>query len=126
MPEPRTAPSRASNAGRYSGTCTILASIAAIGSILAASSCCLPILPFLVAAGFAGSSAFLSAARAYVLGASISFIAYGFYQAWRAKKCERRPSVIGSVLLWVSTAFVVISIFFPQVMANAAASLLAR
>jgi hypothetical protein len=113
-------------AGRYSGTRSAFASIAAIGGVLAASSCCLPILPFLFAAGFAGSSAFLSAARPYLLGASILFIAYGFYQAWQAKKCQRRPSVIASVLLWVAAVFVVISIFFPQVMANASASLLAR
>jgi len=109
-----------------SGTRTALTSIAAIASVLAASSCCLPILPFLLAAGFAGSSAFLSDARPYFLGASILFIAYGFYQAWRAKKCQRRPGVISSALLWVATVFVVISIFFPQVTANASASLLAR
>jgi len=103
---------------------TALASVAALSSVLAASICCLPILPFLVAAGFAGSSAFLTAARPYLLGASIVFIAYGFYQASRAKKCQRRPSAIGSVLLWLSAAFVFMSIFFPQVMANASASLL--
>ncbi|HVP48237.1 MAG TPA: hypothetical protein VMT32_16705 [Bryobacteraceae bacterium] len=103
-----------------------LVSFAAIGSVLAASSCCLPVLPFALAAGFAGGSAFLSAARPYLLGASILLIACGFYQASRAKQCNRRPSVIGSVLLWMSTVFVVIAILFPQVMANAAADLLAR
>lgn len=107
-------------------TRTALASAGAIGSVIAASSCCLPILPVLLAAGFAGGSAFLSAARPYLLGASILFIGYGFYQAWRAKKCRRRPSAAVSVLLWVATAFVVISIFFPQIMANASASLLAQ
>ena len=103
-----------------------LVSIAAIGSVLTASSCCLPVLPFVVAAGFAGGSAFLAAARPYLLGGSVLLIAYGFYQAWRAKKCGRRPSVISSVLLWVSALFVFHSIFFPQVMANTAADLLAR
>lgn len=103
-----------------------LASIAAIGSVLAASRCCLPILPFAMAAGFAGSSAFLAAARPYLLGASVFFIAYGFYQARRAKRCQRQPNIAVSILLWSSTAFVVISIFFPQLMANAAANLLAR
>jgi hypothetical protein len=34
--------------------------------------------------------------------------------------------VISSILLWVAAVFVVISIFFPQAMANASASLLAR
>jgi hypothetical protein len=114
------------DAGRYSGTRSAFAGIAAIGSVLAASSCCLPILPFLFAAGFAGSSAFLSAARPYFLGASILFIGYGFYHAWRAKKCQCRPSVIASALLWVAAVFVVLSIFFPQVVANASASLLTR
>lgn len=84
---------------------TALVNIAAIGSVLAASSCCLPVLPFVMAAGFAGGSAFLSAARTYLLGASILLIAFGFYQAWREKKCERRPSRISAVVLWVSTLF---------------------
>src|SRR5438552_6338950 len=102
-----------------SGARTTLASLAAIGSVLAASSCCLPIMPFMMAAGLAGGSTFLSAARPYLLAASILFIAYGFYQAWQAKKCQRQPNVIASALLWVSAVFVVISIFFPQVMAYA-------
>jgi hypothetical protein len=111
---------------RHTGARTTLASLAAIGSVLAASSCCLPILPFMMAAGVAGSSTILSAARPYLLAASILFIAYGFYQSWRAQECQRRPNVIASALLWVSAVFVVISICFPQVMANAAAGLMAR
>ena len=103
----------------------MVASVAAIGGVLAASSCCLPVLPFVMAAGFAGTSAFLSAARPYLMGVSILFIAFGFYQARRAKACQRRPSRIASALLWISTAFVLISIFFPQIMANAVADLLA-
>lgn len=112
---------------RLSGNCgATAASFAAIASVLAASSCCLPILPFVLAAGFAGGSAFLAAARPYLLTASVLFIAYGFYQSRRAKKCQRRPSLIATALLWLSTVFVLISIFFPQVMANAAANTLAR
>jgi hypothetical protein len=104
----------------------VLVSFAAIGSVLAASSCCLPVLPFVVAVGFAGGSAFLSAARPYLLGASILLIAGGFYQAAREKKCNRRPSMVNAAVLWVSAAFVFFSIFFPQIMANTAADLLAR
>lgn len=111
---------------RHSGAHTMLASLAAIGSVLAASSCCLPLFPFLMAAGLAGGAAFLSAVGPYLLAASILFIGYGFYQAWRAKKCQRRPNVIASALLWVSAVFVTFSIFFPQVIANTAASLLSR
>lgn len=113
-------------AGRHGGMRTVLASIGAIASVLAASSCCLPILPLFLAAGSAGASAFLADARPYLLGASILFVGYGFYQARRAKKCRRRPNAIASILLWVAAVFVIISIFFPQVMANASASLLAR
>jgi len=97
--------------------------MAAIGSILAASGCCLPVLPFVAAAGFGGGSAFLSASRPYLLGASVFFIAFGFYQARRAKKCHRRRSVLGPIVLWASTVFVAISIFFPQMLANATANL---
>lgn len=100
-----------------------LSSLAAVGGVLAASSCCLPLFPFMMAAGLAGSSAFLSAARPYLMAASVVFIAGGFYQARRAKKCLRRTSVISSILLWASALFVFVSIFFPQVMANAAANL---
>jgi cytochrome bd-type quinol oxidase subunit 2 len=116
----------ATKPGQHTEVRTTLASLAAIGSVLAASSCCLPILPFVMAAGLAGSSTFLSAARPYLLAVSILFNAYGFYQSWRAKKCQRRPNMVASGLLWISAVFVVISIFFPQVMANAAAGLLAR
>jgi cytochrome bd-type quinol oxidase subunit 2 len=105
---------------------TAFASVAAMGSVLAASSCCLPVLPFLFAAGAAGGSAFLVVARPYLMGASVLFIAYGFYQAWRAKRCQRKTGVTSSLLLLVSTVFVVLAIFFPQVMANIAANLLAR
>jgi hypothetical protein len=121
-----TVSDKAADSGRQRGGRTLLASFAAIGSVVAASSCCWPLLPFVAAAGFAGSSALLSAARPYLMGASVLSIAYGFYQARRVKKCGRRPSVIASVLLWISAAFVVVAIFFPQVMASAAASLLAR
>lgn len=53
-------------ANQHNGVRTTFASLAAIGSVLAASSCCLPILPFMMAAGLAGTSTFLSAARPYL------------------------------------------------------------
>ena len=126
MSKQSSLPGGATEPRQHTGARTTFASLAAIGSVLAASSCCLPILPFMMAAGLAGSSTFLSAARPYLLGTSILFVAFGFYQTSRAKKCQRRPNVIASALLWVSAFFVVVSIFFPQVMANAAAGLLAR
>jgi hypothetical protein len=114
------------NSANSAGARMKIAGLAAVGSILAASSCCLPVLPFTMAAGLAGGSVFLAAARPYLLAASVLFIGYGFYQGWRAKRCHRRTSMVSLVLLWVSAAFVLISILFPQLMANAAAGLMAR
>ena len=91
MPDP-TPIEQSVGASGDNGRRTTLVSIAAVGGVLAASSCCLPVLPLVVAAGFAGGSTFLSAARPYLLGVSILLIAYGFYQAGRAKKCKLRPS----------------------------------
>lgn len=114
------------NAGETRDSRTAIASLAAIGSVIAASSCCLPILPFAFAAGFAGTSAVLGVMRPYLLGAAVLFIAYGFYQAWRTKQCQRRPSLLSYLFLGASTVLVAVSIVFPQVLANAAANLFAR
>lgn len=108
------------------GAGIVAASIAAIGSVLAASACCLPLFPFIMAAGLAGTSAFLTEIRPYLLGGSVLLIGFGFYQARRARKCHRRTSVVASVLLWVSAGFVLISILFPELMANAIAGLSLR
>jgi O-antigen ligase len=103
-----------------------VSALAAVASVLLASSCCIPIAPFIAAAGLAGGSAFLNAARPWLLGASALFIGFGFWQARRARQCARKPAVLPFALLWVSTAFVGASVLFPQTMANAAANLLAR
>lgn len=105
---------------------TVSASIAAIGSVLVASSCCLPLLPFTIAAGLAGSSAFFSEARPYLIVLAIVLIAYGFFSYGRAKQCQERPSRIVAGLLWTSFAIVFVSIFFPQLLANFVANLAAR
>ena len=116
--EARPARTRAESS---SGAGTAAASLAAIGSLVAASSCCLPLFPFMMAAGLAGTSAFLTEVRPYLLVGSILFIAFGFYQARRARKCNRRTSTVALVLLCVSAGFVLISILFPQIIANAIA-----
>ena len=104
-----------------SGAGTVAASLAAIGSALAASSCCLPLFPLMMAAGLAGTSAFLTEVRPYLLVGSILFIAFGFYQARRVRRCNRRTSTVALVLLYLSAGFVLISILFPQIIANAIA-----
>jgi hypothetical protein len=104
---------------------TVVASLAALGSVIAASSCCLPLLPFLVAAGAAGTSAFVAQLRPYMLILSVVLIVFGFYKSWRAKQCNCKPSRISTFLLWFSAIVVFVFVFFPQVIANLVADLLA-
>ncbi len=47
-------------AGKSPSEGAFAAAISAVGSVLAAATCCLPVLPFVLAAGTAGSAAFLS------------------------------------------------------------------
>ena len=94
------------------------ASLAALGSILAASSCCWPLLPFLFAAGAAGGSAWLVKVRPYLLVISALCLAFGFYQAWRARQCNCKPGLARTFLLWFSAAVVLVSILFPDLVAN--------
>src|SRR6267154_2956447 len=102
---------------------TVVASLAALGSVVAASSCCLPLLPFLFAAGAAGTSAFVTQLRPYLLVLSVLLIAFGFYKSWRAKQCNCKASPISTFLLWFSAFVVFIFIFFPQVIAKLLADL---
>jgi hypothetical protein len=113
MPEGTSAVNKQS-----AGSQTALASIGAIISLVAASSCCLPILPFVAAAGLAGTSTVLASLRPYLLIGSILFVGYGLYQAYRAKKCNRTTSKASTILLWCSAVLVVLSTLFPQVIAN--------
>ena len=104
---------------------TVVASLGALASVIAASSCCLPLLPFLFAAGAAGTSAFVGKLRPYLLVLSVLLIAFAFYKSWRAKQCNCKPSRVSTVLLWFSAVVVFVFIFFPQVIANFLANVLA-
>ena len=104
---------------------TAVVSLAALGSVVATSSCCLPLLPLVFAAGAAGTSAFIAQLRPYLLVLSVLLIAFGFYKSWRAKQCNCKPSRISTFILWFSAIVVFLFIFFPQVIANLVADLLA-
>lgn len=104
---------------------TAVASVAALGSVIAASSCCLPLLPFLFAAGAAGTSALFARLRPYLLILSVLLIVFGFYKSWRAKQCNCKQSRMTTFLLWFSAIVVFVFIFFPQIIANLVADLLA-
>src|SRR5260370_35397319 len=85
---------------------TFAATISAVGSVLAAATCCLPVLPFVLAAGTARTATFLSsffsALRPYLLGVSVLFLALGFYQSRRASLCNCRPIVLTQAGLGLS------------------------
>ena len=104
---------------------TVVPSIAALGSVVLASSCCLPMFPFIFAAGAAGSSAFFVKARPFLLGASLLSIAFAFYQRRRAKQCQCKPGVLSTIVLWSSLIVVLTFFLFPQVIANLVANFLA-
>jgi hypothetical protein len=100
-----------------SGWKTTAASLGAMVSSLLTLGCCLP-LPFLGAAGLAGASVFLSAARPWLIGISIILLGAGFFQGYRGMKCRARQSRIALVLLGVATVLVVFLLLFPQVLAG--------
>lgn len=113
----------AASSGKTHSRKALASGLAAMGSVLAASSCCLPILPFVAAAGIAGSSTLFTAVRPYLLVASVLFIAFGFYQRRRATQCDCKPSILNTVVLWISALLVAVSILFPQALANIVADL---
>src|SRR5260370_24253029 len=104
---------------------TVVASRAALGSVIGDGGCGLPLLPFFFAAGAASTSAFVAQLRPYLLVLSVVLIAFGFYKSWRARQCNCKPSRISTFLLWFSAIVVFVFIFFPQVIANLVADLLA-
>ncbi|HEY2548516.1 MAG TPA: hypothetical protein VGI46_20750 [Candidatus Acidoferrum sp.] len=108
--------------GKSSSKGALVAGLSAVGSVLAAATCCLPVLPFVLAAGTAGTATFLSSfigsLRPYLLGLSVVFIAFGFYQSRRATQCNCKPNALSQVVLWLSALIVVISILLPQAFAD--------
>ncbi len=65
---------------------SVYSALGAVGSALAATSCCLPLGTFWLAAGTAGASAILDRLRPYLIALSVILLAFAFWQAHRAKK----------------------------------------
>src|SRR5438067_5561561 len=103
---------------------TILASLAALGSVVLASTCCLPMFPFIFAAGAAGSSAFFAKARPFLLAASLLSIAFAFYQRWRMKRCHCKPSLFSTIVLWFSVVTVPTLFMFLRVIDQLVATIM--
>ncbi|MEO8028992.1 MAG: hypothetical protein ABI823_21105 [Bryobacteraceae bacterium] len=97
---------------------SIASSLAAVGSVLAASSCCLPLGTLWLAAGAAGAGAFLDQYRPWLMAASLLLVGYGFFEARRAARCGRNQGWLSRGLLWFSLLFVGVSLLFPQLFAT--------
>lgn len=96
----------------------VIASMAAVGSLIAAMSCCLPVGAFLVAAGSAGAARILTGLRPWLLGVSIAALIAGFVQAYGRSHCSLRRNPASIVLLWASAALVASLLLFPQAIAG--------
>lgn len=101
---------------------TSSSSVGAILTSLLTLGCCLP-LPFLGAAGLAGTSVFLAAARPWLLGLSIILIGAGSFQVYRGMHCRARQSKTAIALLGLSTLVVALLLLFPQFIASVLADI---
>src|ERR1017187_9202041 len=68
---------------------TLASSGAAVVGALAALSWCLPLGPFLLAAGSAGASGIFVSLEPYLIAFAVLMLVVGFVQAFRARKCGR-------------------------------------
>ena len=93
---------------------TVLASLAAMGGALAASACCLPLMPFLLAAGLAGSAGFLIRARPYLIAASVLLLVYGCFGLVRFRRMQGKLPVLRAALLLLSVSLVGVAVVSPQ------------
>ena len=97
---------------------TFVSSIAALGSVIAAMSCCLPVGTFLVAAGAAGAGRVLAPLRPWLFGVSIGALILGFVQAYGRAHCSLRRNPVTILVLWVAATLVLALLLFPQVVAG--------
>lgn len=91
--------------------------VAAVLAALAALACCLP-LSFLGSAWLVAIAAWAGPYRVWFIGLAAALLVLGFVQLYRRRdQCNRR-SRLSIVLFWTSVAFVVLLVFFPQLIAG--------
>ncbi|MEO8660674.1 MAG: hypothetical protein ABI693_19545 [Bryobacteraceae bacterium] len=100
-----------------------LSSLAAVGSVLAASSCCLPLPAVIASAGLAGASGWMNTLRPWLMGGSLTILAWAFWQTYRRAACQRQRSRWSVALLWLSLGIVAGMLLFPQAIAGLLADL---
>ncbi len=90
---------------------TLASSAAAVASALAALSCCLPLGPFLLAAGSAGASGIFLSLQPYLIAFSVLMLIVGFVQAFRVRQCGRGRRALNVTVLLCSTGLVAAMLF---------------
>jgi len=93
---------------------TLTAPLAALASVAAALSCCLPFGYLLAAAGLAGAGSLLEAGRPYLYVPSGLLLVVGFARTYLGKECRARRTRTGVVLLWTATAVVLALLVLPR------------
>lgn len=82
-----------------------------MASAVAALSCCLPLGPFLLAAGSAGASGLFVSLQPYLIAFAVLMLVMGFVQAFRGRRCTRRRRITNIAVLICSTALVAAMLF---------------
>lgn len=95
----------------------IAASTAALMSVVAAGTCCLPLGTFVAAASVAGASAWFDEYRTWLMVLSAVLIIVAFWQTYSKRGTCRRPSRFSRIVLWISAVIVMGMFLFPQWMA---------
>lgn len=95
-----------------------MASVGALAAAVSAMTCCLPVLPLALATTSATASAVLTPLRPWLLVTAVALIAYGFFEAWRAKRCRRRTALLPTLLLWTSAALIAVVLIAPDALAD--------
>ena len=96
----------------------VVSSIAALGGLVTAMSCCLPAGTFLAAAGAAGAARIVAPFRPWLFGLSILLLALGFIRTYRGAQCKVRRNRFSVAVLWISAALVAGMLLFPQAIAG--------
>lgn len=97
---------------------TVLSAMAAIGSVVAAVSCCLPLGSFFLALGSASASRIFTPLRPYLLGVSVVALIFGFVQTYGQRRCAVRRHRAAVALLWIAAIAVAGTLIFPQMIAG--------
>jgi len=88
------------------GRSAVISTIASLGSLIAALSCCLPLGTLLMAAGSAGASLVSEKLRPWLLVVSIGSLLFAFVQTYLRGRCAFRQRRLRTCLLWFSATIV--------------------